>query len=289
MYQNHFGFSRALLADGLAQNAAVFASDPHSALISKLAVSLNRRDAVASVDGPAGVGKTTSVTHALREMSTRLALGSIDHPPTTPHDLLEQLLTEFGFTPYKMSRSERLQNWRQFLSEMTVTDTRVVVVAEDADQFDPVVLATLERLTAPNGGGSAGANLVVTARSTSLAFLQAHAVAPLLQRVRLRAHLAPLAEEGLLSYLSFLFGRVGSSIDAVISEAGCKQLHACSQGVLRMINSLLETTMVQAACTGQPRIDETLVRRVAHDFFGIGELTALPIAAAVSICYACHT
>jgi type II secretory pathway predicted ATPase ExeA len=210
MYQEHFGLKKDLFEDGIAQDIDVFLGAPQKLVVTNLGVALTLHDSVALLVGPAGVGKTTLAAYTLRAMATRLALGWLGSPPATSHELLEMLLTEFGFSPYKNSRVERLQMWRQFLNEMRATDTRVCVLVESAENFAAEVLAALESLTAADPNGCPGANIVVTCRTPVAALVAEPALASFKQRTRLRWTLEPLTRAELRDYLAHCVTAAGA-------------------------------------------------------------------------------
>jgi general secretion pathway protein A len=268
MYEEHFGFSGPLFGDGLAQDEAVFMSGPHARLAKDLEIALSRRDAAAALSGQSGTGKSTLAGHALRGMSTRLAFRCISHAPLTAHELLEQLLCDFGFEPYRLSRVERLQTWRQFLSEMTATDTRVCLLIENAESLDVDVLKALHGLTVADATQNPGANVVLTTTQSIDDLLAPPMLQPLRQRVRLRRDLAPLGSRETRDYLTFKAARAGSATEFFDEEVGAT-IHALTGGIVRVIDNLLESSLMLAAAKGEPRLTGKLVRAVAAEHFGI--------------------
>jgi type II secretory pathway predicted ATPase ExeA len=269
MYEQHFGFSRPVFADGLAQDDAVFRTDATGALGRDLEVALKRRDAVAVLTGPSGCGKTTIAADALKGISTRLAFTCLSQPPLTPHELLEQLLTDFGFEPYKRSRVERLQLWRQFLSEMTATDTRVCLLVENAAQFDPDVQTSLQTLTAADAALSPGANIILTTtRPAETVFVgpRMHAFS---QRIRLRRAIAPLCAAEIEAFLDFkcALGEVPRA--TVFADDLAPVLQELSGGIIRIIDNLLETALTAAAANGAKTVTAAQVEEIAEQHYGM--------------------
>ena len=263
MYKEHFGFSGELFGEGLATDTAVFQSMRQKRLAANLSIALTRRDSVAVVYGAPGTGKTTIISHALRETTTRLALGCIVHAPQTPHELLEQLLTEFGFTPYKNSRTERLQNWRQFLGEMSATETRVSILVENAQDLPTEVLKALHDLTVADASGSTGSNLILTATTALDDLLTAPALTALRQRIRLQATLPPLTVEEARDYLTFRLAAVGASYDEIFAPDAAPILHAVSGGIIRVIDNVVESALAVAAARREATVSGQLLKRVA--------------------------
>ena len=144
MYRTHFGLSKPLFDAGIAQDAAVYRNAKHDVLFANLKLAFAAPAAVATLSAPAGVGKTTLASAAVRASTTRLALAWINGIPTNATELLELLLTELGCNAHRTTRIERLQMWRQFLSEASATDSRVFVAVERTEDLSIEVLRALD-------------------------------------------------------------------------------------------------------------------------------------------------
>src|SRR5690606_22264063 len=110
----------------------------------------------------------------------------------TAHELLERLLGELGLEPYRYSRAERVQLWRQHLAELNATEGAAFIAIERADDVDAAVLRALDSLTAADPNGCTGARLVLMGGAALRERLEHPALAGLRQRVRLVDHLRPL-------------------------------------------------------------------------------------------------
>jgi type II secretory pathway predicted ATPase ExeA len=278
MYHEYFGLERNLVGDGMAQDADVFFSAGHKRAAANLRIALTLRDSVAILAGPPGVGKTTIASHTLREMATRLALGWLGSAPLTSHELLEMLLTEYGFSPYKSSRVERLQTWRQFLSEMSATETRVYVLVEQADAFPPEALAALESLTAADPNGCPGANVVLACRGRMNDLLTDPLLASLKQRTRMQYWLDGLDATEMSTYLKHRAAAAGGNFTAIFAPDAIDAIHRYSGGIIRVADNLCETALAVAASEHTDRLNGELVSRVATEMLGIAAPTPSPAA-----------
>jgi type II secretory pathway predicted ATPase ExeA len=205
----------------------------------------------------------------MRETATRLALGYITQTPLTEHELLEQLLGGYGFTPYKNSRTERLQLWGQYLAEMSATGTRVCIVVENADEMSPAVLARLDNLSAADASGATGANLILTSRSPLQGLQSDPALASLRQRVRLVATVAPLSADETANYLAFKLALAGSSLEAIFEPDATVVVHDLSGGVIRLIDNIVDSCLSIAATRNLPKLSAALIAEIGTDHFGI--------------------
>lgn len=272
MYVQHFGFSRPLFPDGMAQGDAVFKTEAVEQLVRDLEIALTRKDSVAIISGTSGTGKSTIATEALKSINTRLAFCCISHAPLTPHELLEQLLTDFGFEPYKSSRVERLQLWRQFLSEMAATDTRVCLLVENAESWPPDVLRYVHNLTAADAALSPGANVILTTALPPERVLTTEDMLAFNQRVRLRRRIDPLTEDETHQYLDFICRQAGTDAAKLFEGDIASVLYELSGGVLRVLQNLLESGLISATAAEEKSVTADRLLLTAEQQFGITRL-----------------
>jgi type II secretory pathway predicted ATPase ExeA len=271
MYHAHFGLERSLFGDGIATETAVFRTPKHDRLIAHFKLALASPTSAIVLHGPAGVGKTTLTSAALRASSTRLALAWIGGMASNAAELLELILIELGINTLRTTRIERLQLWRQFQAETRATDSRLFIVAERTEDLSAEILHALDQLTAPDAAGNSGANLVLLGH----AGLDEHLAAPLLdslrQRIRLRTELEPFTEAELQDYLRHQVACSGGSFDRIFAPGTVAVLHRYTRGVARLANTLCESSLDIAAVQQHKQLTAELVARTAVSLLGLAE------------------
>lgn len=273
MYQAHFGLQKRLFEEGIAAETAAFRSAQHEQLIARFKLALGSATSVIALRGPAGVGKSTLTSAALRASSTRLALAWLNGSPANPTELLELLLIELGVNAARATRIERLQLWRQFQSEMGATDSRLFVVVERTEDLSAEVLHALDSLTAADAAGHPGANVVLLGHRELDAHLAAPALDSLRQRIRLRAELKPFTEAELQEYLRHQIVCAGGDYDRLCAPGTVAMLHRYSGGVARLANNLCETALTLTASRGRSLLTPELLKEAAVELLGLADLT----------------
>src|SRR6187402_2532828 len=271
MYHAHFGLERGLFGEGIAAEAAVFRAAKHERLVAHFKLGLASPSSGIVLHGPAGVGKTTLTSTALRAISTRLALAWVGGMASNSAELLELLLVELGINTLRTTRIERLQLWRQFQGEMRATDSRLIVVVERTEDVTPEVLHALDQLTAPDAVGNPGANLVLLGHSGIHEHLAAPVLDSLRQRIRFRAEPEPLTEAELQEYLRHQAAAAGGQYDRIFAAGAVAALHRYSQGVARLVNTLCESALDIAAVQQQKQLTGELVTKTAVSLLGLAE------------------
>jgi type II secretory pathway predicted ATPase ExeA len=271
MYQTHFGFEKRLFDEGVAADPAVFRNRQHTELVEQLKLAFASSTSVVVLRGPAGVGKSTLISAALRASGTRLALAWLNGTPTNAAELLELLLVELGINTARTSRIERLQLWRQFQAETAATDSRLFVVAERTEDLPVEVLHALDSSTAADAAGHPGANVVLLGHARIEDHLADPVLDSLRQRIRLRAELKPFTEAELEDYLRHRVTVAGGQFDRTFASGAVSALHRYSRGVARLANNLCEMALTLAASRGQKTLTAELVNEAAVTWLGLSE------------------
>jgi type II secretory pathway predicted ATPase ExeA len=267
MYENYFGLKKRPFR-ALASGNDVFVGPQTATTMAGLKKALSTPDAIASVSGPIGAGKTTIVNravHAIGEQRLIVALGRIH----LGHDeVLELLLDEMGADPIPAGTVQRFTKFRRLLQEQSTNNTRVVIVVEDAPRIGVEALAELEALTATDAGVSDGANIVLMGEQMA-ELLGAPEMSRLKQRLRLRMSVQPLSSNELHGYLNHCFRLAGNDFDAVFEQGSAELIHALSDGIVRIANNLVESALTSAMHAKQERVTTELLKTVAATEYGL--------------------
>ncbi len=281
MYTEYFGLEKAIFNGGIAQNDGLFLGPRQQRVAANLKVGLTTRDAVVVLTGPLGVGKTTIASEALKITTTRLAQTWIGNTPLEPDEMLELLLAGFELAPFDMGRVQRIHTWRQFMGEMSVTDTPICILVENALALGVEGLQALESLTAADPNDCPGATLVLMGPPDLDQLLERPGLEPLKQRIRSRQRLDAMTPEEVDQYLRQRVAAAGGDYDKLFVPGTAAMVHYFSAGIPRMINNVCETALTVAATRKLTQIDPNLVQRVAEGVYGLapnGELPEIPVA-----------
>ncbi len=275
MYENHFGLKKRPFR-ALASGNNVFVGPQTATSMAGLKKALSTPDAITSVSGPIGVGKTTIVNRAVDAVGERRLIVTLGRIHLGHDEVLELLLEEMGADPIPVGTVQRFTKFRRLLQEQSTKNTRVVIVVEDAPRIGVDALAELEALTATDAGVSDGANIVLMGEQME-ELLSAHELSRLKQRLRLRMSIQPLKSNELHGYLNHCFRLAGNDFDAIFEQGSAELLHTLSNGVIRIANNLVESSLTFAMDAKQERVTTESLRSVAATEYGlnVGEAAAL--------------
>jgi len=268
MYEQHFGLKKRPFAAKVA-GTDVFVGPQTATTMANLKKALQAQDAVVTVSGPAGVGKTTLAAKALQAIAATHRSIRIGRMHLQGTDVLEFLLEELGQGSLPKGPIRQFAALRERLSQMESENTRVVIVVEDAVRVGAESLAELEALTAADAGSSGGAAIVLMGDNGLTDFLGDQQLARLAQRVRQRHSIDPLCAAEMRGYMMHCFRLAGVDFEHVFEAGSSALVHELCGGIPRVANNIVEGVLGAAAAGGLEKIPSSYVAEVAKKEFGL--------------------
>ena len=216
MYEQHFGFNKRPFC-AQATGSDVFVGPQTAKTMAGFRKALAAQEAVVTVSGPVGTGKTTLVHRALEGLGTKYKTIRVGRMEMKSSDVLESLLIVLGVNDRPKGTIQRFAALRRKLRELQDAETRVFIVIEDGLRTGAETLAELEALTASDAGDSDGAGIIVMGDERLPQFMKDPEVAQLQQRVRQRHTIMPLCVAELRGYLTHCFRQAGADFDRFLT------------------------------------------------------------------------
>jgi len=266
MYEDSFGLKKSPFRDK-ATGPDVFVGPLTARTMAGFRKALTAQDAVVTVSGIAGTGKTTLVTRSVDAFDVRKKIVRVSRMRMEASDVLESLLIVLGVQDYPAGTIRRFTALRRKMKELEDAGIRVFVIVEDALRTGVETLAEIEALTAADAGESDGASIVLMGDERLAEFMKSPELAQLQQRVRQRHRIEPLSAPELRGYLRHCFRLAAGDFDLIFDSKSCELLHHLSGGVPRITNNIVEAALTAAAAQGIRPVTAELVAKVAADEF----------------------
>ncbi len=276
MFEQQFGLNKRPFG-GHAVGADVFVTQQTAHLVGRAQKLFAERDAVLCVSGPIGCGKSTIVARTLSAIGIQHTVIQVGRVKLGPDEVLEFLLRELGLKQMPAGTIQKLTVFRQLLAKFAENDIRLFIVVEDAERLGRVALAELETLSAGDSGVATGASVILMAEQPLSGLLADPALARLRQRARLHHAVEAMSAAEVRGYLAHGIRQAGSDIGEIIEDDAVDALYRLSEGVPRVLNNLVSSSLVALADAGRERLDRQTVVRTAREEYGIE--TDLPAVA----------
>ena len=268
MYAQHFGLKkRPFRANAIGTDVFV---GPHIATtMAGLKKALTASDAIVSISGPVGSGKTTLVTRVLESLGKNQKTVLVARMRLDSNDVLEFLLDELGIEEKPNGTIQKFALFRRHLKKLAENDQRLFIAIEDGVRLGADTLAEIEALTAADAGESEGASILLMGDDSLDALLREAPLARMQQRIRQRVKIAALPVAELRGYLRHCFRLAGSDFEKIFETNAAELLHQLSQGIPRIANNLIESAMTAAADQDLDKVATTLLARIAENEYGL--------------------
>ncbi|MDH5500716.1 MAG: AAA family ATPase [Gammaproteobacteria bacterium] len=281
MYEQEFGLKKRPFRAS-ASGTDVFVGPQTATILAGLKKALAADDAIVTVAGPIGSGKTTLVNRALESMGTNCKVIRLARMRLESKDVLEFLLDELAAAERPNGIIQKFGLFRRCLKDLEIRRTRVFIAVEDMNHLGVETLAELEALTAADAGESGGASVILMGDEDLDKMLLDTKLARVKQRIRHRFTVAPLCAAELRGYLRHCFRLAGGEFERLFEINAAPLLHHLAGGVLRTTNKLVDAAMAAASDQDLRKISSGLLARVAENEFGLSaagfDLNAQPTA-----------
>jgi len=267
-YEKHFGLKTRPFA-ALATGNGVFISPKVAKVVASLKKALATEDAIVTVSGPVGSGKTTIGRCALDSVGSSRLLITIGRIQLHHDEVLELLLAGLGARQLPKSTVHRFATFRRLLHQYSEKNKRVFILVEDATRVGIDALTELEALTAADAGVSDGANLILLGDRTIDEMMRQPPLGRTKQRIRSRQVIEPQDPSEMQGYLTHCFRLAGQDLNAIFAEGSIDTLHRLTDGLPRVINGLVESALTAAADQKLEKITPELMEKVASEEFGL--------------------
>ncbi len=211
-------------------------------------------DGFVVITGEIGAGKTTLIESFLREIPQDVVVAQINQTQVSAVDFLQSLLAQFGFSPFKMKKSELLATLNNFLIEQYAAGRRVLLVVDEAQNLSQRVLEEVRLLSGVETTKEKVLRIILAGQPELNAKLDAPELVQLNQRVRLRFHLTALSSEETAEYIRHRLEVAGASAREIFAPDTFGEIYRYTGGVPRLINTLCDTALMSAFTSDRDQV-----------------------------------
>jgi type II secretory pathway predicted ATPase ExeA len=203
-------------------------------------------DGFVIITGEIGAGKTTLIETFLRELQADVVVAQINQTQLSPTAFLQTVLVQFGFTPFDMKKPEVLATLNQFLTEQHIAGRKVLLIIDEAQNLSYRVLEEIRMLSGIETTKEKVLRIILAGQPELNDKLNSKDLIQLVQRVRLRFHLAALTAAETTAYIDHRLEVAGSQGRRIFADDTYAIIYKYTGGVPRLINTLCDTSMMAA-------------------------------------------
>jgi general secretion pathway protein A len=203
------------------------------------------------ITGVAGTGKSLLALALRQELGTQALVMHCAAAPATPRELLQLLLDQCGFLPFRGEWEALLSTLTDHLAKQRAAGRRALLLFDDAHAAEASVLAELAELAGAAEDGSCLLHTALIGLPLLEQRLAAPEVAALAARLRLRVQLTAFTSEQTRAYIVHRLAIAGSQGREIFEPAAFEAVHRHTGGIPRQINMLCDAALRATAKAGR--------------------------------------
>jgi len=263
MYADHFNLSERTFTNG--PEAGFFMPNEQvEAAIARARQVMLARDSMAIVTGGPGVGKSAFIAAAHATIEDKAVVANVDLRQTDANRLLDSMLLSLGAQAGDGNDAESLHRLKKVIREHNEAG-RSVTAAIDVTGLTVERAKRILQLVHMAGEPGGQLNVILLGPHALQRLLNAPGLIHLRQRVCYRYRVRPLTVDEVDRYLEEQFERAGADIASILDDGAGDTVFRFVGGVPRLINTLMDAAMSEAAVRHAQRIDPALINEVARE------------------------
>ncbi len=197
--------------------------------------------------GHAGLGKTLLLRRILGSLDDRKLPILILSPAVDPIGLLQLLLGEMGIEyDTKDTLAILLQLFQNHVLRMAEQQKELFIIVDEAQNMLVQTLEQLRMLSNLETRSQKLMQILLIGQTELEAVLTQPGLGQLVQRIVIHERLEPLNREQIFQYVGYRLNKAGRG-DIQLTKSACKVLAQDSQGIPRLINRIMDRTLLLAS------------------------------------------
>ena len=263
MYVDHFKLQERPFANSPGTGFFLPAGE-FEMTVARIQETMLARDAVAVLTGGPGVGKSSIVAHARKPIEDRAVVAYVDMRQMEPELLYDMLLLNLGAESGGGNTAESLNLLRLAVSGHYKQDRRVTAVI-DISGLTVERAKRLLQLVHMAGEPGCQLNLILIGPHTLHRLLDTPGLIHIRQRVGFRCRIRPLGVGETEAYIRHQLDTVGGDFNTILSSDVAKSVYQYVSGVPRLINTLMDAALSEAAVQKIHKLTPALIDEMAAD------------------------
>ncbi len=265
-YLEYYGLKEQPFTNSI-DNRFYYNSEQHAEALLRLKYAVSTMKGLAVLVGGIGTGKTTLARRMLDELDDvehESALLVIIHSSITTEWLLKKIAMQLGVEDVPEDKVNLLSTIYNRLIEIHESGKKAVVLIDEAQMLNSREIMEefrgLLNLEVP-GGKLVSFVLFGMPELDDVLSLDE----PLKQRVAVKYRLKSFSRDMTAQYIRHRLRIAGCERD-IFSPSSVEAVHAYSNGIPRLINTICDNTLLEGFLTKRHDIDRGIVEEVAEDF-----------------------
>jgi general secretion pathway protein A len=225
---------------------------------------LQREYGILVMTGAIGTGKTFLLHTLIKKLDEKTHAAFIVNSALNSFEILQYVSKEFKLEITGQSKAELLLNLREFLLTHAMTNEKVVLIIDEAQNLSVEVLEEIRLLTNFENDDKKLIQIILSGQVQLEEKLKLPELTQLSQRVGFSCRLIPLNYEETKSYIENRLSIAGVT-EPIFTSKAIKEIFVLSKGIPRVINIICDLALLFGFIDETREIGHTTIQEVMQD------------------------
>ncbi len=223
-----------------------FPSAVHLSVREVLTYAVKNGDGFMVLTGQAGTGKTLLIRALLKELGNDKKSVVLTNPVLAPAGLLHQIILDLGFrVDANTGEANLLAIFQKILLKVGEKKKEILIIVDEAQNMPLETLEYLRMLSNIETSEKKLLQILLTGQPELEKIIHDPRLAQLRQRISVHEYLRPFSVAETMQYVNYRLTKSGRG-DVLFSPSARRILHKLTAGVPRLINRLMDRTLLMA-------------------------------------------
>jgi type II secretory pathway predicted ATPase ExeA len=244
----------------------LYMSNVHARAKAYMDYSVWNREGFVVITGEIGCGKTILIKKLLSELEEEhFLVAKIFQTQLDEVEFLQAVLVEFGLNPFNAKKVELIDMLNTFLVDSYREMKQLVLIVDDAHNLSMKALEEIRMLSGLETQKEKVLHVILVGQPQLNVMLDAPEMEQLVQRVRLRFHVRPLAPEEAAEYIYHRLKIAGATRTDLFTPETMPIIYKYTGGVPRLINTLCDTALTVAYADNAPTVTLDVIKEALDE------------------------
>lgn len=229
---------------------------------------IRERKGFIQLTGEVGSGKTTLCRAVLAELGQSVQTALILNPCLTEAQLMRAILHDFGLSSGGKDMLKLIETLNAFLLQRMEEGANVALVIDESQNLSPRLMEQVRLLSNLETTRQKLIQIVLVGQPELDEKLRQTSLRQLRQRITVRFHLGPLAEDEVSAYVAHRLQMAGSDGRIAFHPKALRLVFRYSSGIPRLINAVCDNALLAGYVAGTWQIDAACVKRAITQLGG---------------------
>lgn len=268
MYKEYFGLKEKPFNVTSDPNF-LFLSRVHKEAFSHLVYGIKERKGFLEITGEVGAGKTTLCRALLNQLDANTKSAFIFNSTLPELQLFQAILEDYGLVVERRNKVTMQRQLNRFLIEELSKGNNVILIIDEAQNLKPAVLEEIRMLSNLETDREKLFQIILVGQPELKTKLNSPNLRQLRQRIAVRFHITPLAQDEVGQYIDHRLTVAGSTGRVRFAPDAVGFIYAYSGGIPRIINMVCDKALLAAYVSESRDVTHAIVERCVQELEGL--------------------